>query len=72
VTRRARERPGPRQHQGLQARAKAIPPQGQRNLADALGRLVHLYDAWDKPDQAAAWRQRLTPQAKTPTKGPDQ
>jgi tetratricopeptide (TPR) repeat protein len=56
-------------YQGLQARKKAAPPQAQRNLTDALERLVRLYDAWGKPDQAAAWRQKLE-QAKTPTKTP--
>jgi hypothetical protein len=25
-------------------------------VADALDRLVELYSAWGKPDQAAAWR----------------
>jgi tetratricopeptide (TPR) repeat protein len=28
-------------------------------LSEALERLVQLYDAWDKPDEAAKWRQEL-------------
>jgi tetratricopeptide (TPR) repeat protein len=56
-------------YEGLQARAQAIPPKGQRRLTEALERLVQLYDAWGKPEQAKEWRQTLE-QAKTPRKGP--
>jgi tetratricopeptide (TPR) repeat protein len=56
-------------YEGLQARKKAIPPQAQRNLTEALERLVRLYDAWAKPEQAKEWRHKLE-QAKAPTKGP--
>jgi tetratricopeptide (TPR) repeat protein len=56
-------------YEGLKARAKAIPPRSQFLLTEALERLVQLYDAWGKPDQAAAWRHQLE-QAKTPDKGP--
>jgi eukaryotic-like serine/threonine-protein kinase len=28
-------------------------------LRDALERLVQLYDAWSKPDEAAKWRNKL-------------
>ena len=52
-------------YEGLKARAKAIPPQGKIRLVEALERLVQLYDAWGKPEQAAAWRQQLE-QAKPP------
>jgi tetratricopeptide (TPR) repeat protein/tRNA A-37 threonylcarbamoyl transferase component Bud32 len=56
-------------HEGLEARARTVPPQAQHSLTEALERLVQLYDAWGKPEQAAAWRQKLE-QARTPQKGP--
>lgn len=31
----------------------------RRRLTDALERVVHLYDAWGKPDEAARWRKEL-------------
>ena len=31
----------------------------RQRLTEALERLVQLYDAWEKPDQAAEWRKRL-------------
>jgi hypothetical protein len=31
----------------------------RRRLTEALERLVQLYDAWGKPDEAAKWRQEL-------------
>ena len=36
----------------------------QPHPTEALERLVQLYDAWGKPDQAAEWRAKL---AKEPT-----
>jgi serine/threonine protein kinase/DNA-binding SARP family transcriptional activator len=47
---------------GLKAREKAIPPQAKSRLALALDRLVQLYDAWGKPEQAEHWRKQRTPQ----------
>ena len=41
------------------AGARAIPPRGRPRLAQAAERVVRLYDAWGKPDQAAAWRAKL-------------
>ena len=32
---------------------------GKIRLTEALERLVQLYDAWDKPDDAAKWRKKL-------------
>jgi hypothetical protein len=51
----------------MKARAKTIPPQSQSRLTEALERLVQLYDAWDRPEQAQAWRERLE-QAKASNK----
>jgi tetratricopeptide (TPR) repeat protein len=45
--------------QGLMQRAATIPAEDQIRLAEALERLVRLYDAWGKPDKAATWRQEL-------------
>jgi tetratricopeptide (TPR) repeat protein/tRNA A-37 threonylcarbamoyl transferase component Bud32 len=44
-------------YQGLRERRKAIPPLDQGRVAEALGRLVALYDAWGQKDQADRWRQ---------------
>jgi tetratricopeptide (TPR) repeat protein len=56
-------------YEGMKARAKTIPPKDKARLTEALERLVRLYDTWGKPEQAAAWRQKLE-QAKAPTKNP--
>jgi tetratricopeptide (TPR) repeat protein len=45
-------------YEGMFTREKAIPPQHKKDLTDALDRLVQLYDAWGKKDQAEQWRQR--------------
>jgi tetratricopeptide (TPR) repeat protein len=44
---------------GLKARAAKIPADRRTCLAQALERLVYLYDAWGRPDQAASWRKEL-------------
>jgi tetratricopeptide (TPR) repeat protein len=47
-------------YQGMREREAQI-PERYRNLhvIDALMQLVRLYEAWDKPDEAARWRARL-------------
>ncbi len=45
-------------YEGMASRARIIPPQGQMRLQEARERLVQLYDAWGKKDQAAVWRRR--------------
>jgi hypothetical protein len=47
-----RGRPGP----APAARQAQIPAGAKKSLTAALERLVQLYDAWGKPDQAARWR----------------
>jgi tetratricopeptide (TPR) repeat protein len=49
-------------YKGLEGCAKTIPPRDRRRLPAARERLVQLYDAWGKTDQAEAWRktQELT------------
>jgi hypothetical protein len=46
-------------YQGLKERAAKIPAQGKARLTEAPERLVQLYEAWGKPDDAARWRQEL-------------
>ena len=45
-----------RGYEGMKAREKAIPPQAGTRLPEALDRLVELYAATNKPDEAARWR----------------
>jgi serine/threonine protein kinase/tetratricopeptide (TPR) repeat protein len=47
-------------YEGLKARADSIrAPERTPLLTGALERLVQLYDAWGKPDEAAKWRKEL-------------
>jgi serine/threonine protein kinase len=43
-------------YEGLKVREARIPANSKVRLAEALERLVQLYDAWDKPEEAAKWR----------------
>ena len=43
----------------MKEREARIPPQGKARLTEAIQRLIDLYTAWDKPDQAAEWRKKL-------------
>ena len=43
-------------YSGLKARAAQIPPAAQPRLAEAVRRLVDLYTAWEKPEEAAKWQ----------------
>jgi hypothetical protein len=46
-------------YEGMKAREAAIPPPGRPRLVEAAERVVRLYEAWGKPEQAAAWKARL-------------
>ena len=47
-------------YEGLKQKEAQIPPEEKDALLrDAAARLVQLYDAWGKPDQAGRWRMRL-------------
>ena len=46
-------------YDGMKDREATIPPQGKVRLTEAIQRLIDLYTAWDKPDQAAEWRKKL-------------
>ena len=43
-------------YEGMKQREKTIPPQGKIRIPEALERLVQLYEATDKKDEAAKWR----------------
>jgi len=43
-------------YEGMKQREKTIPPQGKDRLPEAVDRLVQLYEAMDKKDEAAKWR----------------
>jgi hypothetical protein len=47
-------------YEGLKAREQEIPRFFARyRLAEASGRVIRLYEAWGRPEQAAAWRSKL-------------
>ena len=46
-------------YQGLKQRRDRIPASAKNSLTVALGRLVRLYDAWGKKDEAAKWRKEM-------------
>jgi tetratricopeptide (TPR) repeat protein len=60
-------------YEGMKQREKTIPLQAQVRLTEALERLVLLYEATSKPDDAARWRKELearTAAEKQPEKKP--
>jgi tetratricopeptide (TPR) repeat protein len=46
-------------YEGMKLREGTIPSQGRPRLDEAAERVVRLYEAWGKPDKAAAWRKKL-------------
>lgn len=46
-------------YRGMKSQEEVLPPALLHLLPAAAERLVKLYDDWDKPDQAAVWRQAL-------------
>jgi tetratricopeptide (TPR) repeat protein len=46
-------------YEGLKQREATIPLESMSRLPMALERLVLLYEAWGKPDEAAKWRHEL-------------
>jgi tetratricopeptide (TPR) repeat protein len=46
-------------YQGIKEREAQIPSDGAARLTEAGERLVKLYEAWSKPEQAAKWRKEL-------------
>jgi hypothetical protein len=46
-------------YEGMKAREAKIPAQSRVRLTEALERLVQLYDAWGRKDEADGWRKKL-------------
>jgi dipeptidyl aminopeptidase/acylaminoacyl peptidase len=46
-------------YEGMKQREDRIPQAGKPRLSETLQRLVQLYEATDRPDQAAAWKKKL-------------
>jgi serine/threonine protein kinase len=46
-------------YEGIKAHAATIPPPAKPRLAEAAERVVRLYEAWGKPDQADAWKAKV-------------
>jgi hypothetical protein len=46
-------------YEGMKVREGEIPAQERLRLTESLERIVQLYDAWDRPNEASAWRQKL-------------
>jgi serine/threonine protein kinase len=46
-------------YEGMKKREARIPPQGKARLTDAVERLVQLYEATGRKDEAAKWRNEL-------------
>ncbi len=43
----------------MKEREANIPAAAKTRLSEAIRRLVDLYTAWDKPEEAAKWREKL-------------
>jgi tRNA A-37 threonylcarbamoyl transferase component Bud32 len=46
-------------YEGMKARQGKISPAGRPRLPEAAERVLRLYDEWNKPDQAVAWKTKL-------------
>jgi hypothetical protein len=46
-------------YEGMKKREATVPPESKSRLPLALDRLVRLYEAWGKPDEAAKWRHEM-------------
>ena len=48
-------------YEGMKAREDKIPEAAKVRLTEAVQRLVDLYTAWEKPEEAARWKAKLNP-----------
>ena len=46
-------------YEGMKARESRIAVPFRSRLREAAERVIRLYEAWGKPEQAAAWKQKL-------------
>ncbi len=53
-------------YEGMKLRESKIPWEGRYVLKNALQRIVQLYEATNRPDKAAEWKQKLTEAEKAP------
>ena len=53
-------------YSGMKDREANIPPAAQPRLPEAIRRLVDLYTAWDRPEEAAKWQAILEESAEKP------
>ena len=53
-------------YSGMKDREEKIPPAAKTRLPEAIRRLVDLYTAWEKPEEAAKWRAVLEDSAGNP------
>ena len=56
--------------EGMKAREAKIPPPAKPRLTDAAERVVKLYEAWGKKDEAARWRAKLSKPSEQPKPQP--
>jgi eukaryotic-like serine/threonine-protein kinase len=56
-------------YRGMREREAKFPQAGKVRLTEALERLVQLYDAWEKKDEAAKWRKELQSRNDAATRG---
>jgi tetratricopeptide (TPR) repeat protein len=57
-------------YEGMKAREAKIPPLGKPRFTDAAERVVKLYEAWGKKDEAARWRAKLARPSSEPRPKP--
>jgi hypothetical protein len=50
-------------YEGMKQREERIPPIYKSRLAEAIERLVQLYEAWGQPEKATEWKAKLPPAA---------
>jgi eukaryotic-like serine/threonine-protein kinase len=55
-------------YEGMKEREKTIPPPRKIRLAEAIDRLVQLYEATGTKDEAAKWRKKLAARQQTEKK----
>jgi tetratricopeptide (TPR) repeat protein len=55
-------------YDGMKKQLARIPPRGKATVPDALERLVQLYEATDRPDEADKWRQEVKRMRAAPKK----
>ena len=53
-------------YRGMKERESSIPAQGRFRVREALDRIIALYLAWEKPEEAAKWQALVEPQPPAP------